>query len=240
MSLYGWVACPGTELKSASRPDNWGCASRSPWGGKVLHPRTLKTCAGPEPARTGEQSIGTQCSRRQTSETVCDAVLSECENTRPSNPRTQTSPRGESAPGSVSALSSWTDARKVLCWLVWDPELGEAPHPSWAPRSSGCKKPLSNSFGGTRSTAPFSSRQPISCLRAWAFRGDVRDCTTPLKRGGLRLNWRVYPRSITLSSQREIPGITFHALMNFAELWALGSRAALALSSFPPIVRKTA
>ncbi len=74
------------------------------WGGKVLHPRTLKMCAGPKPARTGEQSIGTLCSRKQTSETVCDAALSECESTRPSNPRTQTSPRGESAPGSASAL----------------------------------------------------------------------------------------------------------------------------------------
>ncbi len=99
----------------------------------------LKMCAGPKPALTGEQSIGTLCSRKQTSETVCDAELSECESTRPSNPRTQTSPRGEFAPGSVSALSSWTDVRKALCWWVWDPELGEAPHPSWVPRSSGCK-----------------------------------------------------------------------------------------------------
>ncbi len=47
--------------------------------------------------------------------------------------------RGESAPGSASALTSWTDVRKALCWWVWDPELGEAPHPSWVPRSSGCK-----------------------------------------------------------------------------------------------------
>ncbi len=60
----------------------------------------------PKPARTGEQSIGTLCSRKQTSETVCDAALSECESTRPSNPRMQTSPRGESAPGSASALPS--------------------------------------------------------------------------------------------------------------------------------------
>ncbi len=49
---------------------------------------------GPKPARTGEQSIGTLCPRKQTSESVCDAVLSECESTRPSNPRTQTSPQG--------------------------------------------------------------------------------------------------------------------------------------------------
>ncbi len=35
----------------------------------MLHPRTLKMCAGPKPARTGEQSIGTLCSRKQTSET---------------------------------------------------------------------------------------------------------------------------------------------------------------------------
>ncbi len=98
---------------------------------------TLKMCAAPKPARTGEQSIGTLCPRKQTSETVCDTVLSECESTLPSNPRTQTSPRGEFAPGSVSALSSWTDVCKALCWWVWDLEL--APHPSWVPRNSGCK-----------------------------------------------------------------------------------------------------
>ncbi len=37
---------------------------------------------------------------------VCDAVLSECESTRPLNPRTQTSPRGQFAPGSALALTS--------------------------------------------------------------------------------------------------------------------------------------
>ncbi len=254
-------------------------------------------CAGPKPARTGEQSIGTLCPRKQTSETVCDAVLSECESTRPSNPRTQTSPRGEFAPVSASALSSWTDVCKALCWWVWDLELGGAPHPSWVPRSSGCKN-LSSSFGGTRSTAPFSSRQPISCLRAWAFRGDVRDCTTPLKR--VVCVWiEAYIPLYHHASQREIPGITFHTLMNWhsgfsglvvgcaaitcvgggpallwggargaafiewggessfcenvcifiewtpnthiwaTELLALGSWAVLALSSCPPIVRKT-
>ncbi len=73
----------------------------------------------PKPARTGEQSIGTLCPRRQTSEIICDAVLSECESAHPLNPRTQTSSWGEFALGSVSALSSWTDVCKALCWWAW-------------------------------------------------------------------------------------------------------------------------
>ncbi len=53
----------------------------------MLHP-----CVGPKRARTGEQSICMLCPRRQTSESICDAVLSECESTCPLNPRTQTVP----------------------------------------------------------------------------------------------------------------------------------------------------
>ncbi len=172
-------------------------------------------CTGPKPARTGEQSIGTLCPRKQTSETICDAVLSECESTRPSNPRTQTSPRGEFAPGSVSALSSWTDVCKALCWWVWDLELGGAPHPSWVPRNSGCKNRSPARLVGL-AILLLSRADSLSLVsEPGHFEADVRDCTTPLKRGGLRLNLRVYPRSITLSSQREIPGITFYALMNW-------------------------
>ncbi len=58
----------------------------------------------------GEQSIGTLCFSLTVDsipqKTVCDAVLSECESTRPLNPRTQTSPQGEFAPGSALALIS--------------------------------------------------------------------------------------------------------------------------------------
>ncbi len=32
-SLSIWLACPMTELRSASHPNNWECASRSLWGG---------------------------------------------------------------------------------------------------------------------------------------------------------------------------------------------------------------
>ncbi len=38
------------------------------------------------------ESTGTLCPREQTSEHVCDAVLSECESTRPLNSRTQPVP----------------------------------------------------------------------------------------------------------------------------------------------------
>ncbi len=78
-----------------------------------------------------------------------------------------------------------------------------------------CKKTLPRSLGGTFSIAPFSSRLHTSCLRTCLFRGNVRDCTTTLKQGGLHLNWRVYPRFITPSSQREIPGITSHAFRDW-------------------------
>ncbi len=109
--------------KSANRPDSWGCASHSLWGGKVLHLCTSKRCMGLKPARMGEQSIGTLCPWQQTSETVCDAVLSECE-----------SPRGKFTPGSVLALKSWTDACQALCWRVWDLESGGVHHLSWGPQ----------------------------------------------------------------------------------------------------------
>ncbi len=51
-----------------------------------------KVRGGLKPAKTGEQGNGTLCPREQTSESVCDAVLSECESTRPLNPRTQPVP----------------------------------------------------------------------------------------------------------------------------------------------------
>ncbi len=49
-------------------------------------------------------------------------------------------------------------------------------------------------------------------LRIRAFRGNVRDCITPSKQGGQRLNWRAYQCSIMLS---DILGIVFHALRNW-------------------------
>ncbi len=70
---------------------------------------------GPKPARTGEQSIGTLCPQKQTSERVRDLVLSESESTHPLNPQMQTSPRGEDVPGSISTLTSLMDACRALC-----------------------------------------------------------------------------------------------------------------------------
>ncbi len=71
-----------------------------------LRPCTLRKCAGPKPVQTEEQGTGTLCPREQTSESVCDAVLSECESTHPLNPRMQPVPCGEFAPGPVPAISS--------------------------------------------------------------------------------------------------------------------------------------
>ncbi len=87
-----------------------------------------KVRGGQSQPQTGEQGTGTLCPREQTSESVCDAVLSECESTRPLN-----------APGSVPAISFWTDACRALCWWAWDLESSGVLHPSWPPQNSGCK-----------------------------------------------------------------------------------------------------
>ncbi len=59
----------------------------------MLHWCTLKV-RGARAARTGEQSIGTLCFSLSvdsiSQKTVCDAVLSECECTRPLNPNERT------------------------------------------------------------------------------------------------------------------------------------------------------
>ncbi len=201
--LYGWVASLGTELKSTNRPDSWERASHSLWGGECcIHALRESTWGQSQPER--ENRVLVRCASNANLRKRCDAVLSECESTRPLNPRTQTSPRGEFAPGSVSASASWTDACKALCWWVWDLESGGAPRLFWGPRNSGCKPALQLALRDFLYST-FPSRLHTSCLRTSAFWGNVRDCTTPLKRGGLRLNWRVYPRFITPSSQREIP-----------------------------------
>ncbi len=50
-----------------------------------------------------------------------------------------TSPQGESAPRSVPAISSRTDACRELCWWAWDLISGRVLHLSWAPQNIGCK-----------------------------------------------------------------------------------------------------
>ncbi len=47
-----------------------------------------------------------------------------------------TSPWGESAPGSVQAKSSRTDACRALCWWAWDVVLGRVLHLSWAAQNN--------------------------------------------------------------------------------------------------------
>ncbi len=91
------LACPRTLL-----PSRESMRQSSP-----RHVTSLSQVHGGKASgRTGEHSFGRLCPRRQTSESVCDTVISECESTHPLNPQTQTSPPGEFAPGSISALSS--------------------------------------------------------------------------------------------------------------------------------------
>ncbi len=132
------------------------------------------------------------CPRKQTSETVFDTVLSECESTRPLNLRTQTSPRGEFAPGSALALISWKDACQALCWWVWDLEWGGVPRLFWVWR---LEKLQSSLLTETCSFASFLSNLHSSCFRIRGFRVRVRDYAMPSKQGGLHLNWRAYTRS---------------------------------------------
>ncbi len=135
MCLYGWVVCPGTELKPANRPDSWECTSCLLWGGKVLHPCTSKKCVGQShPEQEYRVLVCCAFKGKPQKASVQIAVLSEYESTRPLSPQTKTSPWGEF----VSALSSRTNAGKALCWWAWDLELGRAPRPFWVPRNNGC------------------------------------------------------------------------------------------------------
>ncbi len=72
---------------------------------------------------------------------------------------------------------------------------GRVIHLSWAPQNSSWK----SCTPGTRSIAPFMSILHSSCLRISAFRGNVSDCTMPLKQG----SWRTYPFVIFFCSYSE-------------------------------------
>ncbi len=95
-----------------------------------------------------------------------------------------TSPWGESAPGSVPLISSRTDACRALCRWAWDLASVRVLHLFWAPQNNGCKS-CSPACSLGFVIAPFLSRLHSSCLRIMAFWGNVRDCDTPLKQGGV-------------------------------------------------------
>ncbi len=110
------------------------------------------------------------------------------------------------------ALASWTEAFQALCWWVRDLESGRVYPLSRHPKQRLDKNSL---FAENCSIAP-SPSNCIALVRIRAFRVSVRDYATPLKRGDLCLNWRVYPRSYA-----EQPAwdswllIASHALMNW-------------------------
>ncbi len=156
--LYGWLACPVIELRSVSHPNNKERASRSLWG-------------------DGRS---------------CVHALRESFRGAKASPNRRT--------GYWYTEPSRANLRKRLwCGDIWkyasfkftDGVL----HPSWAPQNSGCKcrspaclLETRSRSNGTRSIAPFSSMLHSSCLRTRVFRGNVRDCATLLKQGGLHLN----------------------------------------------------
>ncbi len=73
---------------------------------------------------------------------------------------------------------------------------------------SACPRPLLTGLQSMRDHDTWCHQaQGNPCLRTRAFRGNVRDCATQLKQGGLHLDWGAYPHSITLSNQHEILGI---------------------------------
>ncbi len=141
------------------------------------------------------------------------------------NPLTQTSPRGEFAPGSVSALSFWTDVCKALCWWAWDLESGRVPRPFWVPQNSGCRN---------RSPARLAGLALL--LLSWADsillvsepgHYEARLETAPHHWNGMVCIWiEEYILALSrLSCQREIPGITSHALMNWHSGLVVGCAA---------------
>ncbi len=141
-------------------------------------------------ARTGEQSIGTLCFSltvdSYSEKTSVYAVLSECESTRPLNPRTQTSPRGELRQDllSVNILNG-----RFPSALLMGPRsrIGQSLPSLLGTPNSGWTKQPSRLLAENCSIAP-SLSNCIALVRIRAFRVSVRDYAKPLKRGGLHLN----------------------------------------------------
>ncbi len=107
-----------------------------------------------------------------------------------------TSPRGDFAPGSVPAISFWTDACRALCWWAWDLESSGVLHPSWPPKNSGCK----SYFPARSPEFVLSLLFRAGCIALVSGPGHFEamlECTTPLKQGGLHLNWGVYPHALS-------------------------------------------
>ncbi len=92
--------------------------------GEVLHRCTLKSAWCPsQPERENRVLVRCAFPWQHTSENRlwCGAIWMWKYASFKSTDAT--SPRGEFAPGSALALTSWTDACQVLCWWVWDLEL---------------------------------------------------------------------------------------------------------------------
>ncbi len=155
---------------------------------------------GVRAAWTGEQSIGTLCFSLTVDsipeKTVCDAVLSECESTRPLIHGCKSVPGANSHQDllSVNMLNG-----RFPSALLMGPRcrIGQSPPSLLGTPNSGWTKQPSRLLVETCSIAPSPSscialihmpHIPILMYRIRAFRASVRDYAMPLKRGGLRLN----------------------------------------------------
>ncbi len=129
-----------TELISASHLNNWERVFRSLWGdGRSCVHALRESARGPKPAqnrRTGYwYAMPSRANLRK--RLWCGAIWMWKYASFKSTDAT--SPRGECEPGSVPAISFWTDACRALCWWSWDLESSGVLHPSWPPQNSGCK-----------------------------------------------------------------------------------------------------
>ncbi len=177
-------------------------------GGGEPRPCTSRKCVGTKPAQTGEQGTGTLFPREQTWENACDAVLSECESTRPLNPQTQPVPGANLLQDLFQQnRPEWTLADRSVDGPVVS---GGVLHLSWAPLNSSWK-----------SCTPACSLGVVLSLLSRAicialFLGSVH-FEAMLETAPCRWNRVVEgcAHGLMQSNQREILGIVFYALRNW-------------------------
>ncbi len=112
--LYGWLACHVTKLRSAIHPYNENAhPARSEGGESRVH-------ALRESQLQQENRVLVRCARERKPQKTHVMRCYLNVKVRVLKSTDTSSPRGESAPGSVPAKSSRTDACRALCWWAWD------------------------------------------------------------------------------------------------------------------------
>ncbi len=171
-------------------PNRWTCASCSIWGGEVLH-LYFKKVRGAKARPNGRTEYCMLCPWKQASESDGDAVLSKCKSMRPLNPRTQTSRSGRIFTRICFSVNILNGRVPSALLMGLRSRIGRSPPSLLGTTNSGWK----NCSPACSLGLVLSLLLHCSCFRIRAFRVSVRDYATPLKQGGLRLNWRAYPRS---------------------------------------------